>query len=62
MKVEINLMACEAHGVCVRWCPEVFELDNDNLTILLQNIPDDLHAKVKTAVGACPRQALSIEE
>jgi ferredoxin len=63
MKVIADYDLCEANAVCVRSCPEVFRLQEDEtLTILLDEIPETLRTGVERAVRACPRQALAIEE
>ena len=63
MKVIANYDLCEANAVCVRVCPEVFHLEEDDtLTILLDEIPETLRSGVERAVRGCPRQALSLEE
>ena len=63
MKVTVNYDLCEANAVCVRSCPEVFRLEEDDtLTVLLDEIPDTLRSGVERAVRGCPRQALAIRE
>lgn len=63
MKVVANYDLCEANAVCVRCCPEVFHLEEDDtLTILLDEIPETLREGVERAVSRCPRQALTLEE
>ena len=63
MKVTVNYDLCEANAVCVRSCPEVFRLEEDDtLTVLLDQIPDTLRSGVERAVRGCPRQALALEE
>lgn len=63
MKVTVNSDLCEANAVCVRSCPEVFRLDEDDtLTILVDPVPDGLRSGVERAVRGCPRQALAIQE
>ena len=63
MKVTVNYDLCEANAVCVRSCPEVFRLEEDDtLTVLLDQIPDALRSGVERAVRGCPRQALAVEE
>ena len=63
MKVTVNYDLCEANAVCVRSCPEVFRLDEDDtLTVLLDQIPDALRSGVERAVRGCPRQALAVQE
>jgi ferredoxin len=63
MRVVANYDLCEANAVCVRCCPEVFRLEEDDtLTILLDEIPETLRTGVERAVRGCPRQALALEE
>ena len=63
MKVIVNSDLCEANAVCVRACPEVFRLqEDDSLTILLDEIPETLRSGVERAARGCPRQALAIHE
>jgi ferredoxin len=63
MRVIVNYDLCEANAVCVRTCPEVFRLgEDDALTIALDEIPETLRSGVERAVRGCPRQALAIEE
>jgi ferredoxin len=55
-------MLCEANARCVRECPELFEVE-DGLTLVIKEdpVPQQLQEKVRSAVDACPRQALSLE-
>ncbi len=63
MKVIVDRENCESQGVCVRNCPQVFELDDDDrLQILIEDIPENLMAHVRRCVERCPKQALSLEE
>jgi ferredoxin len=62
-KVVVDYELCEANAKCMRIAPEVFKVDeNDELHILVDRVPDELHEKVEEAVRRCPRQALSLEE
>ncbi len=62
MKVLVNYDLCEGNAVCVKVCPEVFTLGDDDRAYLVNKSPgDDIRAKVEAAVRRCPRQALSIE-
>jgi ferredoxin len=63
MKVEADFDACEANAVCAGLVPEVFEVDdNDNLNILVDEIPDSLTEGVRHAVRSCPKAALRLSE
>ena len=63
MRVVVDMMQCEANGLCMGIAPEVFELTDDDELILLQEHPDEsLRARVEEAVRQCPKQAISIDE
>jgi len=62
MKIRIDYDLCEGNAVCMKVCPEVFEVgDDDRARLLIKSPAEDLRAKVEAAVRRCPRQALSIE-
>ena len=43
--------------------PEVFEVrDDDRSYTVLDEIPEELRARVERAVQVCPRAAISLEE
>jgi ferredoxin len=63
MRVEVDYDACEANAVCAGLVPEVFEVDdNDDLYILVDEVPERLIEGVRHAVRSCPKAALRLEE
>ncbi len=63
MKVLIDYDLCEGNAVCMKVCPEVFVVgDDDRARLLVKSPGEELRAKVEAAVRRCPRQALKIEE
>ena len=63
MKVTVDRDLCEANGVCAGLAPEVFDLDDeDQLHILLPEVPARLADVARRAVGSCPKTALRLEE
>lgn len=64
MRVIVDFELCEAHGECVNVAPEIFELDDDAEAVtLLQEEPDEeLRAKAKSAVSACPVMAIKLAD
>ncbi|MEW6272203.1 MAG: ferredoxin [Thermodesulfobacteriota bacterium] len=63
MKVIVDYDRCEANAVCMKICPEVFEVrEDDNLYLLVEEPDESLRPKVEEAVRRCPRQALSIKD
>lgn len=63
MKVIVDELRCDAHGVCVAACPEVFALDDDDDVIrVLDDQPDEsLRDSLLRAARGCPKAAITIE-
>ncbi len=63
MKVVVNMMQCESNAICAGIVPEVFELNDDDLLIVLDEHPDEaLRERLEQAVRNCPKQAISLED
>ena len=63
MRVVVDFGICDLHGLCAETAPEVFEIGDDGaLHVLNETPPDDLRAKVVSAVRACPTSAITIED
>jgi ferredoxin len=64
MKVIVDFDACAAHGDCVVAAPEVFDLgdDDDIVTLLQEEPPEELRTQVQAAADACPMAAIRIED
>lgn len=62
MKIVADYDKCEGLGMCQSMAHEYFELDDDdNMTILNENPPEEDRAKVHAAVESCPVTALTLE-
>jgi ferredoxin len=63
MKVIVDELRCDAHGVCVDLCPEVFSLgDDDDLVQVLDAQPgESLRESLTRAARRCPKAAITIE-
>ena len=63
MKVVVDYDLCEANAVCMGISPEIFRVEEDDtLTVLMENPPENLRAKAEEAARLCPKQAISIVE
>lgn len=63
MKVVINFDACMSNAQCMRAAPTVFEVRDDGLLYVLQEMPpESLRADVEEAARLCPTQAITIED
>ncbi|HKP42730.1 ferredoxin [Mycobacterium sp.] len=64
MKALVDSTKCNAYGSCAQLCPSVFGLDDWGYASVVGDgtfAEADLEA-VRQAVGACPENAISIEE
>ena len=62
MKIVVDYDRCEGNAVCMKVCPEVFEVrDDDRAHLLMERPSEDLRAMVVAAVRRCPRLALSLQ-
>jgi ferredoxin len=62
MKVVVDYDLCEANALCMGACPQVFRVeDDDTLTVLMDEIPEELRSKIQEAERLCPRQAIRLE-
>ena len=64
MKVIVDELRCDAHGVCVDACPEVFALDDadDVVTVLVAEPDESLREKLTRATLVCPKAAITVED
>ena len=63
MKVFIDHTLCEGHARCMETVPGVFEVrDDDRSYVLMDDVPEELRARVERAVQACPRAAIRLED
>lgn len=60
MKVTVNADVCEGHAKCVMSAPEVFEMGDDEVSIVkVEEVSEEQKAAVDRAIRLCPRQAIS---
>ena len=63
MKVSVDLDLCEANGLCMDACPEVFEVtDLDVLVVHHEHVTPAHRAELMEAIRLCPRGALTLAE
>jgi ferredoxin len=62
-KLRVDRGLCEGYANCVFQAPNVFELgDDDVVVILAEEIPDADLTRIAEAVASCPVAALSLDE
>jgi ferredoxin len=62
MKLRLNPIACDGHGLCAELLPELIRLDDWGYPILDDgDVPHGLEAIARRAAAACPTLALALE-
>jgi ferredoxin len=62
VKIVIDWGLCEGNGVCAAEAPNVFDMDDDDNLIVLQEEPaESERANVVAAARACPKRAILVE-
>jgi ferredoxin len=62
VRLKVNPIACEAHGMCAEVLPEWISLDEWGYPIVDERpLPAELTAMAKRAAEACPTFALLVD-
>ncbi len=62
MRLIVDPIACEAHGLCAELLPEVVELDDWGYPVIADGeLPRSLEGFARRAVSACPTLALRLK-
>lgn len=63
MKAIVDRDLCAGCGVCVDECPEVFEMDDEDIAIVKADpVPEDVEDTCRDSAENCPSEAILIEE
>ena len=61
MNIVVNADLCEANGVCEQFAPDTFSVNDDDELVVATSVDGvDEEARVRRAVAACPKAALSL--
>ena len=61
MRLEVDPIACDAHGLCAELLPELIALDDWGYPLIGDEpIPPELQALARRAVSTCPTLALRL--
>jgi ferredoxin len=61
VRVVVDRDLCVSSGTCTQIAPEVFELRDGTLHVLLEEPPEELRTGVVEAEELCPTAAITIE-
>jgi ferredoxin len=62
MRIEVDPIACDAHGLCAELLPELIVLDEWGYPIIDgREVPPELAKLARRAVSRCPTLALRLE-
>jgi ferredoxin len=62
MKVKVDEETCIVCGLCAETCPEVFEVNDDKVSVKVDDVPQDAIDSCREAAENCPVEAIQIEE
>ena len=62
MRAKVDRDACISCGLCESICPEVFELDDESISVVkVDPIPEEYEDCTKEAEDECPTDAIHVE-
>jgi ferredoxin len=62
VKIVADRERCEGHGLCADTAPDVYDLDDEAVVVLLhEDVPPALERKAEAGARVCPVAALKIE-
>jgi ferredoxin len=63
VRLRVNPITCEAHGLCVELLPELIRRDDWGYPIIDRaEVPPELESLARKAADACPTLALLLEK
>ena len=63
MKAKVDREICSGDGICAELCPEVFEMDDEDLAkVIVDEVPPDAEETCRDAAESCPESCIEIEE
>ncbi|MEO9328095.1 ferredoxin [Gordonia aurantiaca] len=62
MRIVVDRERCGGHGRCVAVAPELFDLDDDGISLpLVDELATDQEAAAEDAIANCPQSAIRID-
>jgi ferredoxin len=61
VKVIVDRERCEGHGMCANVAPEVYDLDDEAVVVVLhEDLPEAAEGQAQAGALACPVAALRV--
>jgi len=61
--LKADFEACQGYANCVDAAPEVYDIDDDGVVVVLrEQITDEERPRIEEAARSCPVSALTIED
>lgn len=61
MEIDVNLAACEGHGLCAQVAPQVYEIDDEGyVRVRMAVISSGLEGAAAAGARVCPVAALTV--
>ncbi|MDV7352739.1 ferredoxin [Rhodococcus oxybenzonivorans] len=62
MRIHIDRLQCEGHGLCAGTTPELYDLDDDGFAALADfEVPPGSEAEAESGAAACPMGAIKVQ-
>jgi ferredoxin len=59
MRVAVDEDTCRGHGMCLTFCPEVFDMTDDGWAVANSDeVPAEHEGAVREAIENCPERAI----
>lgn len=63
MRVVVDWDRCESNALCMAAAPDVFEVQDDDTLLVLQEAPDESERpRVTAAARVCPKRAITLQD
>jgi ferredoxin len=62
MKATVDPDLCVGCELCVQLCPDVFAMEGEVATAVVDEVPTDIEASCRDAAEACPVSAIAVKE
>jgi ferredoxin len=63
MRIDVDAIACDAHGLCAELLPELITLDEWGYPLIEQgDVPPELESLARRAASVCPTLALRLAD